>query len=218
MVSGGFGTLADAQAVGWTSLAAGLILGVYWARVLKMAHKARSKQRGGHAGHLLPPEDLGRKLRLVWVPVVVVWVALPLLMWSQVGPPVVTRPMHRNGVLATVGVMVMAGALVGTWGCWRRMGRHWRMGIDPGEANALLTTGPWGYVRHPIYSLSILMAAATWLAAPSGPLLPVVIAHILLIVWESAREEAHLVRVHKQAYLDYQQITGRLVPKWKFRS
>lgn len=215
MVSGWHGMLADAQPGGWPALLAGLILGVYWARVLKMALKARRSHHGGHAGHLLPPEQLGRKLRLVWVPVVLLWILLPLLMWGQIGPPVVTRPLHGSQVVAVAGVVVMAAALVTTWACWRRMGRHWRMGIDPGETNALLTSGPWGYVRHPIYSLSILMAGATWLAAPSGPLLPVILVHILLIIWESAREEEHLVRTHGQAYLDYQKLTGRLVPRLK---
>lgn len=192
----------------WPALVVSLVVGFYWARVVKMAWKARAS----HRGHLLPPEDIGRKLRLLWGPVVALWVALPLLMWLRWGPPIIHAPLIASPAPRIAGAIIVIACLICTWHCWKLMGRHWRMGIDPTEANALLTSGPWGYVRHPIYSLSILMAIGTWLAAPSGVLCAVIATHICFILWEAVREEGHLQKVHGDAYRHYQQRTGMLLP------
>lgn len=205
----GIVAVAAVDGGGWTALVAGVLLATYWGRVAKMAWKARKS----HAGHALPPEDLGRKLRMLWAPVVGLWVLLPLWMWLGWGPPVIARPLYDSNLVELLGLLLMIAALTGTWRCWKLMGKHWRMGIDPSENNTLLTTGPWAYVRHPIYSLSILLAVGSWLAAPGGPLAAVILAHICLIVWEARREEEHLTKVHGEAYHRYQQVTGALVPR-----
>src|SRR3712207_3743897 len=59
------------------ALIIGLLMAFYWARVLRLAWK--EKRRTGRAANLLPPEPLGRALRLVWFPAVGLWIALPLL-------------------------------------------------------------------------------------------------------------------------------------------
>ena len=71
------------------------------------------------------------------------------------------------GIAATIGVVITAAALAATLVCWKRMGRDWRMGIDPAERTRLIVTGPYAYVRHPIYALSQLMMLGTVIAVPA---------------------------------------------------
>ena len=64
--------LAGTMAYRLAALALGLLVGAYWLRVIRMARKARKKT--GRAANFLPPEMVGRVLRVVWIPVVVGWV------------------------------------------------------------------------------------------------------------------------------------------------
>src|SRR2546430_5651534 len=69
----------------WPALSIGLIVGAYWARVLKLALKQR--RQSGQAANFLPPEPLGRALRVIWAPVITLWIGLPLLAaWYPRGP------------------------------------------------------------------------------------------------------------------------------------
>ncbi len=92
------------------------------------------------------------------------------------------------------------------------MGKSWRMGIDPNEKTPLVVSGPYAYVRHPIYALSSVLMLATMLAIPSPLMIAVGITHLLLLQWEARREEQHLIRVHGQLYQNYFDSVGRFVP------
>ncbi len=87
------------------------------------------------------------------------------------------------------------------------------MGIDPNEKNPLIATGPFAYVRHPIYALSATMMAASMIALPAPLLLAAGGIHISLLFWESVREEGHLLRVHGAVYAEYRRRVGRFLPK-----
>jgi protein-S-isoprenylcysteine O-methyltransferase Ste14 len=184
---------------------------LYWHQVLRMARKQR--KRTGKAANLVPPEALGRALRILWVPAVVLWIVHPIAsaFWSN--RPSVARPIVDAVWTTWLGAaVVMAGFLI-TRRCWKQMGKNWRMGIDPGEKTALVFEGLFGYVRHPIYALSALMMFATVVAWPTPVMIVVGVVHIGLLFWESAREERHLVAVHGEAYAAYQKSVGRLIPR-----
>src|ERR1700735_3782356 len=61
----------------------GVIIAAYWFRVLRMAGKAR--QKTGKAANFLPPEPIGRVLRVLWIPVVIIWIVDPIV--AAVGFP-----------------------------------------------------------------------------------------------------------------------------------
>ncbi len=189
----------------------GVVMAAYWYRVLRMARKQR--QRSGRAANLIPTEPLGRALRVLWAPAIVVWIAHPLAapFWASPTPPLV--PLFDAGWARWLCFgIVLAGFLV-TRQCWRRMGKSWRMGIDPSEKTQLVFEGLFAYVRHPIYSLSAGMMVATMAALPSPLMLAAGVIHISLLVWESAREERNLVAIHGEAYQAYRREVGRIVPR-----
>ena len=110
---------------------------------------------------------------------------------------------------------VAVAAYAATRACWRRMGRSWRIGIDPAERTVLVVTGPYARLLHPIYALSSLMMLASVAAVPSPVLAGVAVVHLLLLQWEARREERHLSRVHGPAYDVYRAGVGRFAPRFR---
>jgi protein-S-isoprenylcysteine O-methyltransferase Ste14 len=190
----------------------GLLLAAYWGRVVLLVRKIR--RQTGQSANYMPREPVGRALRLLWNPVVVLWIADPwLVAWLPAHMvPAVLRPLGAWPWLVWPGVAVAAGAFGATLVCWKRMGRSWRMGINPDEKTNLIVTGPYAYLRHPIYALSGLMMLGSMAVVPSPVLLAAGVIHILLLRWEAAREESYLLATHGEAYAAYQRATGRFVP------
>lgn len=208
----------------------GLVIAAYWGRVFRMALKAR--RRTGRAAGLVPAERIGRILRLIWTPIVLIWIVQPCLVaiaqWHlvhsrqwQAAPGLASRrwsallaPMYYRTWIAWPALAIVLVCFVLTLICWKTMGRHWRMGIDPSEENPLIATGPFAYVRHPIYALSQLMMLATMAMIPTPLMLPAGELHILLLQWEAWREERHMLRVHGAEYRAYRERVGKFVPRF----
>ncbi|MGE5608956.1 MAG: methyltransferase family protein, partial [Bacillota bacterium] len=123
------------------------------------------------------------------------------------------HPLFNSHALAWLGVAIAAIAFAATWACWRKMGKSWRMGIDPNEHTQLIVTGPYAYVRHPIYALSSLLMLATVAIIPSPLILLVALAHLALLQWEARREEKHLLNQHGTTYAAYYTQVGRFIPR-----
>lgn len=187
-------------------------MAAYWGRVIRLTHKMR--KRVGRAGNFIPTERLGRILRYIWIPVVGCWIVIPLVTGIRGGARMrgMMRPLYDLPVLAwvAVGVALMAFGL--TLVCWKRMGKSWRMGIDPNEKNELVCSGPFAYVRHPIYALSSLLMLCTIVVVPSGAMLVIGAMHLALLQWEARREERHMASVHPGVYTRYAKGTGRFLP------
>jgi protein-S-isoprenylcysteine O-methyltransferase Ste14 len=194
----------------WSSLAVGLVLGFYWARVIKLVLKAKKR---GESANFFPPEPIGRLIRAIWYPTVVVWVLTPLLLAFTRPDVAPLRPLFSNTLVSWLAAGGCVAILALTMICWRKMGREWRMGIDPNEKNNLLVTGPYAYVRHPIYALQRLLAVVSAIAVPVPVMVGVAVIEVVLLSWEAIREEQHLTRVHGQTYQNYMRTAGRFWPK-----
>ena len=192
------------------SLLVGLVLAFYWARVIKLVLKAKAR---GESAHFFPPERLGRLIRAIWYPTVAVWVCTPLLLAFYRPDVAPLRFVYGNPLVTWAATIACIGILWLTMICWRRMGREWRMGIDPNEQNNLLVTGPYAYVRHPIYALQQLLAITSAIAVPVPLMFGVALMEVVLLTWEAIREERHLIRVHGQTYRDYMRRAGRFLPR-----
>jgi protein-S-isoprenylcysteine O-methyltransferase Ste14 len=189
----------------------GCIMAFYWARVLRLAWK--EKRRTGQAANLLPPEPLGRALRLIWFPAIFLWIILPVSV-GILQLPWVFQPLYTSAVLAWSALSVAIGAFIATLICWKKMGKSWRMGINPDDKTQLVISGPYAYLRHPIYALSSLLMICTMLILPSPAMLVVGFIHLFLLQWEARREEKYLTALHGPTYADYAAKTGRFVPRF----
>lgn len=193
------------------ALVIGLIMLTYWLKVMQLVQ--RTKKIAGHHANLIPEEKVGRMLRIVWGPVIVLWIAIPLLFAAGVKNIAILRPITGLDLLQWPALFVASVAYALTWVCWFRMGKSWRMGIDPNDKTQLVFSGPFAYVRHPIYCLSQLMMVMTFLIVPAPLMLVVMALHLILMQWEVRREEIYLCALHGPSYIRYQRHVGRFIPR-----
>lgn len=186
-------------------------MGAYWSRVLRLVYKSYKKT--GHNAGFWPAESLGRALRFLWFPAILLWFVVPLLVVFRGASSPFTAYFWSIPVLEWLGVLIAAAAFGATLVCWKKMGKSWRMGIDPGEKTQLVVTGPYAYVRHPIYALSSLLMLASILAVPTPAMLIVGMIHLIFLQWEARREERYLVGAHGDDYAQYLRRVGRFVPR-----
>ena len=190
-------------------LISGCCLLVYWGTVVRKALRFSRKEI--HGVNLIPRERAGRWVRLLWIPTIVTWCVEP---WMVLGK-------HFNHcaydlartVAGFIGAAVCVVATIATFSCWREMGASWRIGIDPGEKTPLIFSGPFRIVRHPIYTLSILLVLGTLATTPTLVMLVIAIVHIACLQFEARREEIYLLGKHGHFYADYMQRVGRFLPR-----
>ena len=116
---------------------------------------------------------------------------------------------------------MVAVTVIGLAFCWwarLHLGSLWSAGVSRKEGHRIVDTGPYGIVRHPIYSGVILGMFAT--AAFRGR--PNVIASALLLTLffalKALVEERFLREELGEAYDDYRRRVPMLVPFLRLRA
>jgi protein-S-isoprenylcysteine O-methyltransferase Ste14 len=111
--------------------------------------------------------------------------------------------------------LVLAGAGIGlTFWAQLAMGASWRIGVDPAERTALVTSGPFAVVRNPIFSTMALTAVGLTLMAPTAiGLIALAVLVGALEIQVRGVEEPYLRGVHGEAFAAYAARTGRFVPR-----
>jgi protein-S-isoprenylcysteine O-methyltransferase Ste14 len=111
----------------------------------------------------------------------------------------------------TGAIMVAAGLAFMVW-ARRHLGRNWSDRVALKQEHDLIRTGPYGLVRHPIYSgllLAILgtaIAFGQWRDA-------VALMFIAVAIWRKSRlEEAYLAEIFPQDYARYRARVPALFP------
>jgi protein-S-isoprenylcysteine O-methyltransferase Ste14 len=200
-------------------LVVALTISAYWLRVGAMVVRARRKQH--HDVGVMPERSAERALWLILVPVIACWCALPWLGVTHergvFAVPAFARETAAYAAIRWASAAAAVAFLLLTIQCWRRMGRDWRMDISD-RNTSLITDGLFAKVRHPIYAFSIALMIATAIVLPSVAMLIVAAAHIALMNVKARSEEAHLARMHGDAYLRYVERTGRFVPRGAARN
>lgn len=125
--------------------------------------------------------------------------------WSRIGLPDSVRWLGVGlGVLCIVGIYWLFSSI--------------GSGITPTSAtrrqHTLVTSGPYRWVRHPLYTLgssmfvSFGMMADNWFIALLG------ILTFIAMAIRTPKEEANLVTKFGDEYRDYMKRTGRFLPKF----
>ena len=146
----------------------------------------------------------GRALR--WGLVIVLAVALRYGNFSSPNPAFA----NPDGGVAIAGSALCIAGLA--FGIWARvaLGRQWGMPMTLRDRPELVTSGPYAYVRHPIYTGIIAMFIGTALVMPYSAIVPVVL--IPYLVYSSRREERDMGRLLPDVYPAYKARTKFLVP------
>jgi protein-S-isoprenylcysteine O-methyltransferase Ste14 len=134
----------------------------------------------------------------------------PLLTLLDVLEPV---PALDGSIMNLVGLVVAVTGIMLTFAAQLAMGDAWRIGVDPGERTKLVTDGPFGLVRNPIYSAMIPTVLGLVLMVPNSLALVAIAGLVTGLELQVRRvEEPYLLRTHGDAYAAYASHVGRFLP------
>jgi protein-S-isoprenylcysteine O-methyltransferase Ste14 len=129
-------------------------------------------------------------------------------------------PLDRRFIPSNYGVRVFALAMVIAglaFSVWARvhLGKFWSARVTLKEGHELIQSGPYAWVRHPIYTgiglamLGIALFSGQWRALIGASIF--IVGHWL----KSRREEALLISQFGSAYKEYRSRTGSLLPRFR---
>lgn len=188
--------LVAPEMIGWLWLA----FGATW---LVLAAFNKKRRRGAPWRHW--------GWRLLLVVTVVAWPRLrrtePALFESIAG-----HWSWQPGMVARwIGAGLCAAGLA--FAVWARLhiGRNWGAPMSLRENHELVTTGPYHYVRHPIYAGIMLAMLGTALATDIAWLAPFVIV-VGYFLFAARSEERTMVAQFPRQYPEYRRRTKMLIP------
>jgi protein-S-isoprenylcysteine O-methyltransferase Ste14 len=115
------------------------------------------------------------------------------------------------GFLSLGTILAVLATVFMIWSFWE-LGANLRAPPDPKQDNRLITTGPYSWVRHPIY-FSLILLSLAWQIVRVNPLGLVWIGLLFLVLYfKSQREEKRLHQIHPE-YAQYQQNVPRFFPR-----
>lgn len=174
------------------------------------------RRRADRLGGAVPRAADGRAMQialatsaLIFYGSVLVWLIYPpALAWAAIALPAGARWLGA--------ALVAAGMALGVWAI-AHLGRNVTPTHVAREDASLVTSGPYRYVRHPLYASGLLLLPGCVLATSNVLVLTAGVAGLVAILIRVRREEAELVRRFGAAYTSYMTRTGRIVP-WVGRS
>tara|TARA_R110000850_G_scaffold55417_24_gene131128 strand:- start:1936 stop:2517 length:582 start_codon:yes stop_codon:yes gene_type:complete len=176
---------------------------LYWGGVI--ANAFLIKRRTGDAPSIRPKQNLDYVLWLAWAVMIGLWAASPWIVDPE-------DLFFTSRVLTALGGLILVAGFSGTWWCYIALGNAWAISVNEGQTNKLITTGPYRWARHPIYSLQWLIVLGSFLIVPSIPLLLSLVILTFAMQWKARYEEVALGRVFGEDYEAYSRTTGRFVP------
>lgn len=125
-------------------------------------------------------------------------------------------PFHLVVVLLTAGLVAFATWLA--WGAFRALGAQWSIRARVLPGHALVTSGPYAHVRHPIYAAIGAMLLATGLAISQGfALLGGMLAYGAGTAIRVRSEEALLRAAFGEAFTEYASRVPAVLPRLRGR-
>jgi protein-S-isoprenylcysteine O-methyltransferase Ste14 len=116
-------------------------------------------------------------------------------------------PLYALGLLTGVSSFLLRG-----WAA-RALGRFWSMQIELRADQPLVTTGPYGWVRHPIYTAGLLeMLTIILLCQAAWTIIPTLLIFLPILVLRLKLEEAAMVRHFGPPYAAYMARVPSLLP------
>lgn len=148
-------------------------------------------------------------LRFVIIAIVALLLRIPIL--RQAARQGRAHMLNADPHLALAGVVLCAlGIALAIW-ARAYLGRNWGLPMSRKAQPELVTSGPYAYVRHPIYSGILLALLGSALSESYIWLVPFVVAGAYFI-YSARAEERLMTELFPNQYPAYRQRTKMLVP------
>ncbi len=137
----------------------------------------------------------------VFAPQRMKWATLPVPVWSR-----------------WLGVGLGAASLPLFLWTHHELGKNWSLALVTKEEHTLVSSGPYRWVRHPMYtviflqSLAFSLLSSNWVIGISG------LGTSILCVARVGEEEALMIEEFGDQYRAYMERTGRFVPPVKLQA
>jgi len=119
---------------------------------------------------------------------------------------------ERLQIAVVIGAIVQAAFLgLAIW-ARRHLGRNWAAEVRIGVDHELVRTGPYRWIRHPIYTAMLTMFLGTAIASSQYHALLGVAVLLVAYIRKTRLEEEILSRTFPTDYEAYRRATWRLVP------
>lgn len=141
---------------------------------------------------------------LLWLSPIVYVINPQWMTWSKIGLPEVVR---------WIGVGLGIFCVFGVYWLFSSIGT----GITPTSATRqehnLSTSGPYRWIRHPLYTFGSSMFVAFGMMADNWFMAALGILTFVLMAIRTPKEEANLIEKFGDEYREYMKRTGRFLPK-----
>lgn len=134
--------------------------------------------------------------------------ALPIVVMVSNGVTGVGTPLELPIVLAIISTALVVGGTIFTLYSLRFLGRHFGVVSD---VRGMVTSGPYAWVRHPLYGGEAITLAGVAIAVASPLTISAFIVGQALQAWRARTEEESLASVFPE-YREYAARTPMLIP------
>lgn len=108
--------------------------------------------------------------------------------------------------------LCVAGIAITVW-AQSAMGDSWRIGVDPETRTTLVRSGPFRWIRNPIFTAMSVATLGLLLLVPNAVSLAAFLALIAALqIQVRLVEEPYLARIHGRLYAQFAATTGRFLP------
>ena len=97
---------------------------------------------------------------------------------------------------------------------FRSIGKNISQTVGIRREHQLVRSGPYRWIRHPLYSVGTMMAFSLALIASNWFIASAVVGALVMLMVRLPKEEANLIQRFGADYTDYMERTGRLLPKF----
>ncbi|MEX2015480.1 MAG: isoprenylcysteine carboxylmethyltransferase family protein [Candidatus Hydrogenedentales bacterium] len=180
---------------------------------LLMIGRAAAYRRKAYAGESFDVAQEGTlvlTLRRVVVIAALSYLMLYVAGWRWLSWSLVSLPVTLRWIGCALSIVV--APLLGEW-VYRHLGENVTPTVVIRRKHTLVTTGPYRWVRHPLYLVGTMFHLSLILVSGSWLLLVMLIVGVGTIAARTRKEEANLAAHFGDAYEDYRRRTGRLVPR-----
>jgi protein-S-isoprenylcysteine O-methyltransferase Ste14 len=113
--------------------------------------------------------------------------------------------------LSIVGLVIFAAGIVCFVAARQELGRNWSQTVSAKHEHELVTSGPYRYVRHPMYGAGLVACVGAAIVV-GGPFVFMILTLLPIFLWRVGAEDKLMTAQFPTQYPEYMQHTRALIP------